>query len=178
MRTIDPARSTLLLVDLQERLVPAMDAAEAMVANAARLIAAAREVGVPLVVTEQYPKGLGRTVEALRTSCGDVLEKLEFDASRNAGFARLMPPERPDFVIAGCEAHVCVLQTALGLLDGKRKVYVVADAVGSRAAANKQAALERMQRHGIEVVTTEMVLFEWLQSAGHPRFRAITALIK
>jgi nicotinamidase-related amidase len=178
MRTIDPARSTLLLVDLQQRLVPAMDGGEAVVANAARLIAAAAAVGVPAATTEQYPKGLGPTVVQLSIDRADVLEKLEFDASRNSGFSRLMPPERPDFVIAGCEAHVCVLQTALGLLDGKRKVYVVADAIASRAPASKQAAIERMQRHGVEIVTTEMVLFEWLQTAGHPRFKEVTALIK
>jgi nicotinamidase-related amidase len=106
------------------------------------------------------------------------MEKTEFDATRNPAFARHVRGERPDLVVAGCEAHVCVLQTVLGLLDGKRRVHVVADAIGSRAPDNKKAAIERMARHGAEIVTTEMVVFEWLQSSDHPHFRETVALIK
>ena len=135
-------------------------------------------LGVPAVATEQYPKGLGRTIEPLAIDRADVLEKTEFDASRNAGFFRLLPGERPDVVIVGCEAHVCVLQTALGCLDGKRKVYVVADAIGSRAPDNKAAGIDRMRRHGAEIVTTEMVIFEWLGSKDNPHFKEVTALIR
>jgi nicotinamidase-related amidase len=81
-------------------------------------------------------------------------------------------------VVAGCEAHVCVLQTVLGLLDAGRKVYVVRDALGSRQPESKETAIRRMERHGAEIVTTEMVVFEWLESAEHPRFRDAIALIK
>ncbi len=178
MRTIDPARSTLLMIDLQERLVPAIDGHEGVVANTRRLLDAAAMLGIPAVASEQYPKGLGPTIEALAIDRADVLEKSEFDVSRNPGFPRLLPGERPDLVIVGCEAHVCVLQTALGCLDGKRKVFVVADATGSRAATNKEAGIDRMRRHGAEIVTTEMVIFEWLGSKENPHFKAVTALIR
>jgi nicotinamidase-related amidase len=86
--------------------------------------------------------------------------------------------DRPDIMVAGCEAHVCVMQTALGLLDAGRRVYLVRDAVASRRAESKETAVARLARHGAEIVTTEMVLFEWLGSAEHPRFRDIIALIK
>lgn len=178
MRTIDPARSILLMIDMQQRLVPAIDGQEALVATVRRLLDAARLFGVPAVATEQYPKGLGPTLDALAVERGDVLEKTEFDATRNAGFARLLPPERPDVVLAGCEAHVCVLQTALGCLDGKRKVYVVADGTGSRTPENKAAGIERMRRHGAEIVTAEMVLFEWLGGKDSPHFREAMRLIR
>ena len=178
MRTIDPVRSTLLMIDMQERLVPAIHGHEAVVANCRRLLDAAALLGVPAVATEQYPRGLGATIEPLTIDRANVLEKTEFDASRNAGFFRLLPGERPDLVVVGCEAHVCVLQTALGCLDGKRKVHVVADATGSRVAENKAAGIDRLRRHGAEIVTTEMVIFEWLGSKDNPRFREVTALIR
>lgn len=178
MRTIDPARSALLVVDIQERLMPAIHDRETVVANSARLLKAAELLGVPAIATEQYPKGLGHTVDAVPLNGAEIVEKTEFDVTRNANFARHLPGERPDLVVVGCEAHVCVLQTVLGLLDGKRRVHVVADAIGSRVEANKRAAIERMARHGAEIVTTEMVVFEWLQSADHPRFRETVALIK
>ena len=97
-------------------------------------------------------------------------------AARPASSSEL--PRRAEMVVAGCEAHVCVLQTALGLLAAGKRVHVVRDAVGSRRPESKAAALERLARHGAEIVTTEMVLFEWLESAEHPRFREIVALIK
>ncbi len=178
MRTIDPARSTLLMIDMQQRLVPAIDDREALVATIRRLLDAARLLGVPAVATEQYRKGLGPTIEELAIDRADVLEKTEFDAGRNPGFARLLPGERPDLVLVGCEAHVCVLQTALGLLDGKRKVYVVADGTGSRAPENKAAGLDRMRRHGAEIVTSEMVLFEWLGGKENPHFKDVAALVR
>ncbi len=93
------------------------------------------------------------------------------------GFTEALP-NRPDIVVAGCEAHVCVLQTVLGLLDGGRRVFVVRDALGSRRAESKETAIRRMERHGAEIVTTEMVVFEWLGTARHPRFREAVALIK
>lgn len=178
MRTIDPNRSSLLLIDLQERLVPALFDREGVVFNTRQLVEAAGLIGIPALATEQYPQGLGPTVASLRDDSRPVLEKTEFDASRNPGFAAMLPGERPDVVIAGCEAHVCVLQTALGLLDGKRRVHVVADAIGSRSADDRRAAIDRMQRHGADIVTTEMVLFEWLRSARHPHFRAVSAMVK
>ena len=170
--------SSLLLVDLQQRLMPAIAGGDAVVANAGRLAEAARLLEVPIVATEQNPAGLGGTVAALARLPSAIAVKTHFDATREDGFDDLLPAERPTIVVAGCEAHVCVLQTVLGLLEAGRRVFVVRDALGSRRAESKETALRRMERHGAEVVTTEMVVFEWLGSAEHPRFRDALALVK
>ncbi len=177
MRTVDREASALLVVDFQARLMPAIEDGAAVVANARRLLAAAGLLGVPVLFTEQNAPGLGATVPELAMGAGGpVLHKMTFDACRDGGLAGM--PDRPDLVVAGCEAHVCVLQTVLGLLDAGRRVYVVQDAIGARRAESKAAALRRMERHGAEIVTAEMVVFEWLATAEHPRFREAVALIK
>lgn len=175
MPLIDPARSLLLVVDVQSRLMPAIEAGDAAVANARRLVAAAGLLAVPVLFTEQNAGGLGPTVQALGPV--DVAHKMTFDATKAPGFLERLPADR-DVVVAGCEAHVCVLQTALGLLARGRRVDVVRDAVGARRAESKEAALARMQAHGAGIVTTEMVVFEWLVTARHPRFREVVALVK
>ncbi len=179
MRTIDRATSALVIVDVQTRLMPAIEDGGTAIANTRRLLDAAALLDVPVRFTEQNPHGLGATVPALAQACveGSVLHKLTFDACRTD--ARLdWLPNRSSLVITGCEAHVCVLQTVLGLLDAGRQVYVVEYEVGSRRASNNNAALHRMARHGAEIVTTEMVVFEWLVTAEHPRFREVIALVK
>lgn len=170
--------SVLLLVDLQQRLMPAIHDGATVVANAVRLAEAAGLLEVPVCATEQNPAGLGPTVEALAAYPQMVLPKMSFGAVAEPGFATLLPPNTEEIVVAGCEAHVCVLQTVLGLLAARHRVLLVADAIGSRAPSNKDAAVDRMVRHGAEVVTTEMVLFEWLRDAHHPQFRAVQKLIK
>ena len=181
MTAIAGKASALLLIDFQMRLMPAIAEAESVIANAQRLLTAAQLLEVPVLLTEQNPTSLGRTVPALLSqseSAGSaILAKQSFDACRAPGFFEAVP-ERSEFVLAGCEAHVCVLQTALGLMAAGRRVHVAQDAVGSRRPESKAAALERMARRGAEIVTTEMVLFEWLESAEHPRFREVVALIK
>lgn len=178
MRTIDPARSALLVIDFQKRLMPVIHEADAAIANAGRLIEAARLLGIPVAVTEQNPQGLGTTVDELPVAGAVLVEKMEFDASRATGFFEALG-DRTEIVVAGCEAHVCVLQTVLGLLDaGGRRIHVARDAIGSRRPENREAALARMAGHGAEIVTAEMVVFEWLQTARHPRFREAMALIK
>ncbi len=177
MRTIDRETSALLVVDFQARLMPAIDAGAEAVGNARRLLAAAGILAVPVLFTEQNAGGLGGTVSELEVSAhGDVLHKMTFDACRAEDIVKL--PDRPAIVVAGCEAHVCVLQTVLGLLDAGRRVYVVQDAIGSRQPGSKAAAIRRMAQHGAEIVTTEMAVFEWLATAEHPRFRDVVALIK
>lgn len=178
MKIIDRTRSALLVVDLQARLMPVIHDADAVLANARRLIQAAALLDVPVTATEQNPKGLGKTVEGLLPDGLAALEKMTFDSCGAPAFLSSLPDERPDLVVAGCEAHVCVLQTVLGLLVAGRRVFVVEDAIGSRRAENRAAAVRRMERHGAEMVTTEMVVFEWLGTAGHPRFREAIALIK
>lgn len=177
MLTIDPARALLLVIDFQARLMPAIHEGEAAMHNAARLIEAAGILGITRLVTEQNPKGLGATVAGLQLAGTRVFEKQHFDACRESGFLDLIPVDA-HVVVVGCEAHVCVLQSVLGLLNAGRKVFVVRDAIGSRRAENRNAGIERMARHGAEIVTTEMALFEWLGSAQHPQFKPAVALIK
>jgi len=175
---VTAAGSALLLIDLQQRLMPAIHDGDAVVANAVRLAEGAGLLEVPVCATEQNPAGLGPTVEALAAYPQMVMPKMSFGAVSEPGFATLLPPNTEEIVVAGCEAHVCVLQTVLGLLAARRRVLLVADAIGSRTPANKDAAVDRMVRHGAEVVTTEMVLFEWLRDAHHPQFRAVQKLIR
>jgi nicotinamidase-related amidase len=177
MPTIDARFSTLIAIDFQMKLTPAIDGATEMIANARRLIAAAAMLSVPTIFTEQNPSRLGPTVADLSHEGAPAFAKMSFDACAAPGFPEGFSNAHA-LVLAGCEAHVCVLQTALGLIERGRRVYVVSDAVGSRRAASKQAALRRMDRHGVEIVITEMVAFEWLGSAEHPRFREVVALIK
>ena len=177
MLTIDAQTSTLLVVDFQSRLMPAIDQGEAAVANARRLIDAAALLEVPTLFTEQNARGLGPTVPELAPDPSLLAHKMTFDAVREPSFLGRLA-EGHAVVVAGCEAHVCVLQTVLGLIDAGRRVYVVRDALGARRAESKETALRRMERHGAEIVTTEMVVFEWLGTAEHPRFRDAIALIK
>ena len=178
MHTIDRDTSSLLVVDFQSRLMPAIESGAAVVANARRLVKAAGLFEVPVVFTEQNPRGLGSTVSELAPSAADaVAVKMTFDACRAPGFLDRLAG-RSDVVVAGCETHVCVLQTVLGLLDAGKRVYLVRDAVGSRRSESKETAIARMARHGAEIVTTEMVLFEWLHSAEDPRLRAALDLVR
>jgi nicotinamidase-related amidase len=177
MRTLSAAKSTLLFIDFQPRLMQAIDGAEGVVANARRLSDAAALFGVPTLFSEQNPKALGATVEDLKAPPDALLPKMCFDVSRAEGFFAQLG-RWPDVIVTGCEAHVCVLQTVLSLIDAGRRAFVVRDAIGSRRPESKEAAIARMARHGAEIVTTEMVIFEWLGSADHPRFKEATALVK
>jgi nicotinamidase-related amidase len=179
MRTINSETSSLLVIDFQSRLMPAIDDGLRAVANARILLDAAALLDIPVLFTEQNAKGLGATVPELMEGRPDIgiAHKMTFDAGRAPGFADTLS-RRPDIVIAGCEAHVCVLQTVLGLLDLGRRVYVVRDAIGARRPESKETAIARMRGNGAEIVTTEMVVFEWLGTAEHPLFRKVVALIK
>jgi len=175
---LNAAHCTLALIDLQARLMPAIHDGEAVVANARRLAEGAQLLGVAVVATEQNPKGLGGTVPGLLKPEWPLITKLTFDSCGTPAFPAALPATRDWVVLSGCEAHVCVLQTALGLLALSKKVAVVRDAVGSRTAANRKAALARLSAAGAVLVTTEMVLFEWLGSSENPQFRAVLPLIK
>ena len=168
----------LLLIDLQDRLMPAIYDGEAVVARAQRLAEAARLLDVPIRATEQYPAGLGSTVPPLAEYPQTVLAKTTFSATADPGFPALLPAGVSEIVVAGCEAHVCVLQTVLGLRPSGRRVLLVADAVGSRDPADRAVAIDRARQHGVEIVTSEMVLFEWLRDAQHPKFREVQKLLR
>jgi nicotinamidase-related amidase len=170
--------AVLLLVDLQQRLMPVIHDHDAVVARAVRLAEAAQLLDVPIRATEQYPVGLGPTVPPLAAYPQATLTKTTFSAAADPGFAALLPAGSGQVVVAGCEAHVCVLQTVLDLLGAGRRVVLAADATGSRDPADKAVAVERARQHGAEIVTSEMVLFEWLRDARHPKFREVQKLLK
>ena len=177
MLTLDASASTLLVIDFQVKLMPAIDDAAATVANARRLVEAAKLLDVPSLYTEQNPRGLGPTVSDLAPDPARLVHKMAFGACLEPEFLPRLANNHA-IVVTGWEAHVCVLQTALGLIEKGRRVFVVRDAVGSRKPESKEAALRRLARHGADIVTTEMVVFEWLKTAQHPKFREIAALIK
>ena len=178
-------RSALVVIDMQERLMPAIAEVDAVTRTAGILIEAARQLGVPVVVTEQYPKGLGPTVDAIAGRLPNdaaVVEKMTFSAARNLDFASLIDGlkagGRDHIVVCGVESHVCVMQTAADLDAQGCAVHIVGDACGSRAPASKDAAMARFEALGISRVTTEMVLFEWLEVAGTPEFKVVSRLVK
>jgi nicotinamidase-related amidase len=196
---LDASTSQLVLIDLQTRLLPALHESAWVLANARRLAQAAQLLRVPISATEQYPEGLGNTVPELAEFVREPLQKTSFSAVQ-AGLAehlqamgtpkaspnaRSVPKhlqkapqnEREQIVMAGCEAHVCVLQTALGLME-EFEVCIVTDACGSRTERNRDAAYDRLASEGAVLLTTEMVLFEWLGDAAHPQFKAVQALIR
>ena len=200
---LDAQECQLVLMDYQARLMPAMLDATAVVANAARLAQVAALVQVPVVATEQNPSRLGPTVDglqaALRQARARTLSKMQFSAVEEGlgewlrpevqapqGNARSLPkhlqkpaaPQRQSIVLAGCEAHICMLQTALDLVEDEFEVWVVTDACTSRTERNRDAAFDRLVSAGVELVTTEMVAFEWLRSAEHPAFKAMLQLVK
>ena len=170
--------AALLLIDLQERLMPVIADHEAVVARAARLAETATLLDVPVLATEQHPAGLGHTVPPLAGYPQAVMAKTAFSAVGDPGFAELLPAGTGQVVVAGVEAHVCVLQTVLDLLAAGRRVAWAADATGSRNPADRAAAIERARQHGAEIVTSEMVLFEWLRDARHPKSREVHKLLR
>ena len=182
---LDAQRSVLIVIDLQTKLVPAIDKGNAVVANAANLLAGAGQLGVPVIVSEQYPKGLGPTLDAIAAKLPNdsrTIAKLTFSATRSEDFSRdlstLRAGGRDQMVICGTETHVCVMQTVADLLAEQLPVYLVTDASGSRTEENRQAGVARMAALGAQCVTSEMVLFEWLEAAGSDEFKAISKLIK
>lgn len=175
--------SCLIVIDMQERLVPAMQAPARTIRNARVLITAAEALGVPVLLTEQYPQGLGPTVpELARAASGAraaILPKMHFSCMEDAGFAAAFKATgRRQAVIAGMEAHICVMQTAVSLMEQDYEVFVVTDATSSRTLESEKACLDRLQACGAGIVTTEMVVFEWLGRAGTPEFKALLPLIK
>lgn len=169
-------RSVLLLIDLQERLSPAIHEGAQVLEHTLWLTRVAQRLGVPVICTEQYPQGLGPTLPALRALLPEsaMVEKIHFSAVPEADIFAAPGGDRAQFIVAGTETHVCVQQTVLDLLGAGRQVFVVDEAVGSRRPSDKALALERMRRHGADIVSREMVAFEWLQRAGSDIFRQVS----
>ena len=178
---IEASDSFLLVVDVQEKLAPAIDAIDTVVTRILALTHSARALDIPVIFTEHCPDRIGRTVPALIDSAPNhhVMTKSHFgtlsEPEHAANFARLMP-KRP--IVCGTEAHVCVLQTVFGLLRAGTHPLVVVDAVGSRRQLDKDYGLERMREAGAELGTAEMVIFECLRHADHPEFNSLISIIK
>jgi nicotinamidase-related amidase len=177
----DPAATALIVVDVQERFRSAMDDFDAMLAGCVRLVRTFRLLDLPILVTEQYPKGLGFTVDELREALGatEFPEKSAFSSMGCAGIPeRLRATGATDVVVCGIEAHVCVNQTVHDLLAAGYRVHVAADAVASRDPRNAEVALAKAQRSGALVTSSEMAAFELLADAVHPRFKEVQSLYK
>jgi len=200
---MDADESQLVLIDFQDKLLPALWEGQACWDNALKLAQAAHLLGVPVWGTEQNPSRLGSLPPAMKALCRQTLSKMHFSACEEGllellqpapvakpvqGNARSLPKhlqkpvaaeaERRSIVLAGVEAHVCLLQTALDLLEEEWEVWLVTDACSSRTERNRDAAYDRLAGAGAELVTTEMVLFEWLRTAEHPHFKDVQAFIK
>lgn len=178
-------RSHLLVIDVQERLVPNVDGPERVISNCGRLITYARRLDIPVTITEHYRAGLGATVTILRELAGNeipCLEKIEFSGWQNESIRKRMnevaQAGRREVVIAGMEAHVCVLQTSMDLLANGFEVFLAADSVASRTAQSRDLAIKRLERAGAAIVNHEMIGFEWLERGGTPEFRDLIRVIK
>jgi nicotinamidase-related amidase len=180
---LDANDSQLLIIDVQEKFAASIPLFHEVVARSTLLARAAQRLGVPVRVTEQYPKGLGPTVSELLTALDDPTQpvvKSCFSAGDCASLVQdLRAERRRQYLLCGVEAHVCVLQTACDLLanlDGQ--VYVVRDAVASRRERDRDAAFERLAQAGAQLITVEMAIFEWLRDAGHEAFKEIQGWVK
>lgn len=172
--------SVLIVIDMQERLVPAMQAPARTIRNTRTLLQGASEVGVPVIMTEQYPDGLGPTVpELARAPETTVISKMHFSCMEEPAFAaHFRSLGRKQAVIAGMESHICVMQTAASLIEDGTQVFVVSDATASRTLESERACIERLSAMGAGIVTTEMVVFEWLGQAGTPEFKRMLPYVK
>lgn len=173
--------SLLLIVDVQERLVSALDK-DVVVKRTATLTQAAKILEVPIIVTEQYPKGLGNTVSDIKqqlSSNSPIIEKSAFSAVKEKGFMELLKSYgRKQLVVCGIETHVCVHQTVADLLTEGYEVYIAKDACASRGKYEFKQGVERMQANGAKISCVEIILFEWLKSSKNPHFKAVQSLIK
>lgn len=169
-------QSLLLLIDLQERLAPAIAGIDEVLGHNLWLVGVAQRLDIPVAATVQYPAGLGPMVPELasRIPAESVVEKICFSAVADGCLETLPAMSRRQVVLTGTESHVCVLQTALGLLALGKEVFVVAEATGSRRAPDKELALARMRQEGCRIVSREMVAFEWLHKAGTELFRQVS----
>ena len=174
---LSQASSMLCVVDVQERLVPAVMDGASVVARCRRLAEAARLLEVATVVTEQYRKGLGPTVPELSGLPPPPLEKMSFSCCGADGFAGSIPAGVGQIVLCGLETHVCIAQTALDLLAEGYAVFLAVDAISSRHAVDRDVALRRLEGAGAVPTTSEAVIFEWCRTAAHPRFQDVRKLV-
>lgn len=175
---LDTGRARLLVVDVQEKLVPAIHDSDAIVRSCADLLEAANLLRVPVFATEQYPRGLGSTVGSLGKSLPNCVEKVRFSAASVLDWSLQQGTQRDQVIVVGLETHVCVMQTVMDLLSQSFSVHIPVDAVGSRFAVDHDTALQRMRDHGATITTTETVIFELCETAAAPQFKQISQLVR
>lgn len=179
-RLVSAESSCLVVIDMQERLLPVIHGADRVLQRCRFLLEAAGLLSVPIVITEQYPRGLGATVEHLRSVSANavVLEKLRFSGAAVLQDAGVLRPGLRQLVLAGIETHICVQQTALDLAAAGWDVILAGDASGSRQEVDRSAAVVRLAAAGVTVSTAESVVFEWCETAEHSNFRQLSALVR
>jgi nicotinamidase-related amidase len=179
--TLNIASTVLLLIDFQERLFPVMHEKEKLLRNTVKLVQGAKVLEIPVILTEQYPKGLGPTIPEIKSLIPEIkpIEKVCFNCCDEGAFkSALESSRRKQVLIAGIEAHICVYQTAMALTGAGYEVQVASDCISSRDPENKLAALSKMVAAGISITTMEMALFELLKVAAGEKFKQISAIVK
>lgn len=181
MNTLSSENSLVLIIDIQERLVASLDK-DIVVSKAVKVASAAKALSIPILVTEQYPKGLGNTVPQLKSAlpaATEIIEKISFNALLEEGMLeRIKSYNKKQIVIFGIETHICVHQTAAALLEEGFEVYVIKDACASRNKYEFKQGIDIMQQNGAKISCVEIALFEWLKTARNPKFKEIQMLIK
>lgn len=179
---LEAGKASLLIVDEQVKLLAAMSGADRVVAKTAILLQAAKELALPVTISEHYPKGLGRTVPELQSNTATTLEKTAFSCWRDDAlqrhFVELHESGRPQIIVCGLEAHICAMQSCIDLAQAGFAVFAVADAMASRHPESAALAFDRMRMTGVQVVNTEMVVFELLENAKRAEFKGLYLLIK
>ena len=171
--------SALIVIDVQDKLLPAISGHRKIVWNIERLVKAAKILNVPVRVTEQYPQGLGHTVQPLNDLLGNAFEKSMFSCREcESMFTELNSAGVTNLVLAGIESHVCVMQTALDCVTAGFNVFLLADAIGSRFERDHEVAVKRMEASGCFATTTEATMFEWCESSKTPEFKSISKLVR
>lgn len=182
MLTLQPSHTILLIVDVQEKLFPLVDRGSSMLRALSTVVQSFQLLDLPILLSEQYPQGLGPTIEPLRTLLGEAYHpwvKSTFSCVDNPPFFECMLSlPYTQWVVAGIETHICVLQTVKGLLNAGKRVAVLNDAVSSRFSHDNETAIAEMREGGVRISCAETILFELLQDSGHPQFKAISQLIK
>ncbi len=182
MTTLNIEKSLLIIIDIQDKLLNASFNKNTLEKKSSILAKAANILNIPTIVTEQYPKGLGNTITAIKDALSaetKFFEKLSFSALENEEIANaLKTSNKKQIIICGIESHICVNQTVSALLEDGYEVFVIKDACGSRAEVEYNAGLDRMKENGAHIITTEIALFEWLKSSKHPNFKEVQSLIK
>jgi len=182
MSILNDNESLLFIIDIQERLLKAVFDRSTVQSKSEVLVKTAKILNIPVIITEQYPKGLGETVQTIKETLGEeikIFEKNFFSALKNEEIEKSIKESgRKQILVMGIETHICVNQTVADLIKAGYEVFVVTDACGSRTETEYLAGIERMKNHGAQMITTEIALFEWLKSSKHEHFKEIQSLIK